>query len=121
MRHRRDTGRIACFELIDHGHDARKLGRDVRYFGGRNLEASESAKALYIFRSEHGILAGIRKVIDFSLDNTHRLWIGLPVATVAPRFPLAALGLNVKELSRLFLERHVHRSRYGQYPDLCPG
>src|SRR5688572_12667074 len=27
------------------------------------------------------------EVIDFSLDNTRRLWIGLPIAKVAPPFP----------------------------------
>jgi hypothetical protein len=32
--------------------------------------------------------SGLRNVvIDFSLDNTRRLWIGLPVVKVAPRFP----------------------------------
>ena len=107
MRHWSDPGGLDGLELVDHGDDARQLGRDVRDFSRRDLEPGEAAQSFYVFGSKHGVLGRIielgREVIDFSLDNTRRLWIGLPVATVAPRFPLAALGLNVKELSGIFL------------------
>ena len=46
MRHRCDARRIARFELIDHRHDARQLGRHIGHLGGCDLEPGEAAKAV---------------------------------------------------------------------------
>jgi hypothetical protein len=56
MSHRRDAARIDGLEPVDEGHDARKLGRDVGYLGGGDLQASELTKPVDVFRSKHGFL-----------------------------------------------------------------
>jgi hypothetical protein len=103
MRHGSDSGRLDSLELVHHGDDARQLGRDVGDLFGADFEPSEPTKSVDVFGAKHGVLGATvwlkegfeeaaksavrNEVIDFSLDNTRRLWIGLPVVKVAPRFP----------------------------------
>jgi hypothetical protein len=104
MSHRGHPSRRDGLELVHHGNDARKLGRDVCDLGGGDFEASEPTQSVDVFGAKHRFLDAAtndeiwsrewtqkselrNEVIDFSLDNTRRLWIGLPVVKVAPRFP----------------------------------
>jgi hypothetical protein len=107
MRHGSDSCRLDGLELVHHGDDARQLGRDVGDLFGADFKPSEPTKSVDVFGAKHGFLGatvwlkeGLKvgfeeaaksavrnEVIDFSLDNTRRLWIGLPVVKVAPRFP----------------------------------
>jgi hypothetical protein len=96
--HRCDPVRRYGLELVDQPHDARELGRDVGHLRGGDFQTREPTKSLDVFWAKHGFsmrclsVNGVyekrsrNEVIDFSLDNTRRLWIGLPVVKVPHRF-----------------------------------
>src|SRR5690606_22096826 len=114
MRHRLDAFGRHGGELPDHRDDVRQLLYEIRALVAADFETGEVAELVDVLAFERHWDAS---VTDVSLEYTRRLPIVPPVAKVAPLIS-AALALDVKELSRLFLERPLHRSRHREHADL---